>query len=135
MKIAQTKNISILLREKINVIVKKLCSKNIYSIILYGSQLSGNLPKNSDLDLLVVIKELDVEKIKNLIENKMELERILKIPVSLNVHTLDELNPLLKKRSIFIHKNRSEFMIYKYKYHYLCIYGENPFELILAPLG
>jgi len=133
MKIVQTKKISALSREKINILVKKLYSKDIESIILYGSQLSGNLSKNSDVDLLVTIKKLGGETIKNLIKNKIELERILKIPISLNVHTVDELNPLLKKRNIFMHKNRSEFMIYKYKYHYLCIYGKNPFEFFDDP--
>jgi ADP-ribose pyrophosphatase YjhB (NUDIX family) len=32
-----------------------------------------------------------------------------------------------------MHKNRSEFLIYKYKYHYLCIYGKNPFEFFEDP--
>ena len=52
MKIATPKEMPILSKRKINTIVKTLSSKNTISIILYGSQLSGNLNKNSDLDLL-----------------------------------------------------------------------------------
>jgi len=133
MKIAHSKKKPVIPKEKVKILIKGLSSKNVESIILYGSQLSGNLSNNSDIDLLVIIKELEGKTIKNLIENKIELERILKVPISLNIHTIDELNPLLKKKNIFMHKNRSEFMIYKYKYHYLCIYGKNPFRLFDDP--
>jgi len=133
MKIAHSKNKPAMPEEKIKILIKGLSSENVESIILYGSQLSGNLSNNSDIDLLVAIKEIDEKTIKNLIKNKIELERTLKVPISLNIHTIDELDPLLKKRNIFMHKNRSEFMIYKYKYHYLCIYGKNPFEFFEDP--
>ena len=133
MKVANPTKKPILSKKEINLIVKKLKNKEVKSIILYGSQLSGNISKKSDIDLLVVIRTLNKTIIKKLIENKIELEKIIKIPISLNIHTSDELNPLLKKRNIFIHKNRSEFIIYKYKYHYLCVYGKNPFELFKDP--
>lgn len=133
MKIAHARKRPIISEDKIRDIIKKISSESIESVILYGSQLSGNLSKKSDIDLLVVIKKLDEKTIKKLIKNKTELERTLEIPISLNIHTKDELNPLLKKRNIFMHKNRSEFIIYKYKYHYLCIYGKNPFESFNNP--
>jgi ADP-ribose pyrophosphatase YjhB (NUDIX family)/predicted nucleotidyltransferase len=133
MKITHSKKKPVMPKEKVKILIRRLSSGNVESIILYGSQLSGNLSNSSDLDLLVTIKELEGKTIKNLIKNKTELERTLKIPISLNIHTLDELDPLLKKRNIFMHKNRSEFMIYKYKYHYLCIYGKNPFRLFDDP--
>lgn len=133
MKIARSNKNPIMPREKVEMLIEKLSSKNVESIILYGSQLSGNLSDSSDIDLLVVIKELEGRTISHLIENKLALENVLKVPISLNIHTIDELNPLLKKKNIFVHKNRSEYLTYKYKYHYLCIYGKNPFRFFGDP--
>lgn len=128
MKIAEVLKKPFISPKNLNLIVKLLGVKNVSSIILYGSQLSGNVSKKSDIDLLVIITRLDNLTIESLAEGKKQLEEILKIQVSLNIHTIDEVDPILKKKNIFMHKNRSEFMIYKYKYHYLCIYGNNPFR-------
>lgn len=133
MKIAKVLKKPFLSSKDIGLIVKLLGIKNVSSIILYGSQLSGNASKESDIDLLVIITHLDKLTIEGLIGGKRLLEEALGLPVSLNIHTVDEVNPLLKKKNIFMHKNRSEFMIYKYKYHYLCIYGNNPFEAFANP--
>lgn len=133
MEIARTDKKPTISRENLNKIINRLSSKEIESIIIYGSQLSGGVSKNSDLDLLVVIKRLDEKIIKKLIQGKIDLEKIINLEISLNVHTKDELDPLLKKKNIFMHKNRSEFLIYKYKYHYLCIYGKNPFKFFEDP--
>lgn len=76
MKIAYPEKKPAMSKEKLKILIKRLSSKDVESIILYGSQLSGNLSDNSDIDLLVTIKELDGKTINNLIENKIELERI-----------------------------------------------------------
>lgn len=129
MIISKKKNNLALKPNELRLISKKLVlRKDVSSLFLYGSQLTGKRNSESDIDLLIVIKKLNSGLIKDLIKNKQELEFLLKRKISLNIHTLDELNPLYQKLEIFLHKNRSELIIYKYKYHYKLIYGNNVFE-------
>lgn len=114
-------------KKNLNEIIKILRLAKIESIILYGSQITGRANTYSDMDLLVTIKKLSTKTTKKLCWAKKELENKIGIKISLNIHTEDELNPILKSKDVFIHKNRSELLIYKYKYHYLCLYGKNPF--------
>ncbi len=114
-------------QKEIEQIILHLISKETYSLFLYGSQLTQRANEASDVDLLLVLKNLKGHQMKKLKKSKEDLERVLNKKVSLNIHVLEELNPAYAKRDIFIHKNRSELFIYKYKYHYKLLYGKNPF--------
>lgn len=100
--------------------ILKLKSKNILSIILYGSYASGNFKLTSDLDLLIIIKNKNEElndKINKLKKDFLEEDLLIRI----DIMTLNEF-----KRSYKI----KEPLIISIQNNHKILYGKNFYELI-----
>jgi len=90
---------------KINKIVKTIASNyNPEKIILFGSYAYGKPAKDSDLDLLVVVKENSQPRYKRAREIRKYLWGITDIPKDILVYTLDEINEWKEVKEAFITK-------------------------------
>lgn len=101
--------------------------------MLLGSRAVGNVHKNSDLDLLVVIKDINTEAIDRINLGKQKLAEEFGVDVAVNLHTEGELRPALKKAGLFIHRNRVEMFVLKCKYQSQLIYGDHPLSGFADP--
>ncbi len=85
----------------------RLRSKNIISIILYGSYSKGDFRLNSDLDLLIVVKNKNKElqnKINDLRKNFLEEDLLLRVDV-MNLNEFRKLHNLKEPLLLSIEKN------------------------------
>lgn len=90
-------------QNKINKIVKTIA--NNYSpekIILFGSYAYGKPAKDSDLDLLVVVKENSQPRYKRAREIRKYLWGITDIPKDILVYTQDEIDEWKEVKEAFI---------------------------------
>jgi len=96
--------------------VKKIKSKNIKSIILYGSSVSGKLRPDSDIDILVVLYNHNKIIEKEIYDMAANFSSKLNRTISINIMDIGEIRK--EKNSQFI-KSVGEYME--------LIYGKTPF--------
>ena len=91
-----------------NEIVRKLTNNfNMCNVILFGSYAYGNPNKDSDIDLLVILRDDETinsysERIKKrVLISQSLIEIIKKTPIDILVYTLDEWQKLLSSDSFF----------------------------------
>lgn len=100
--------------------ILKLKSKNILSMMLYGSYAAGNFKLTSDLDLLIIIKNKNKEsedKISKLKRDFLEEDLLVRV----DIMTLNELKRLYKMR---------EPLVLSIQNNHKVLYGRNFNELI-----
>ena len=61
-------------------------------IILFGSYAYGKPEKNSDLDIMVILKESNLPRFKRSRNIRLELQRIFDIDIDILVYTQAEIN-------------------------------------------
>ncbi len=83
-----------------NIIIEKL---NPEKIILFGSYAKGVQDENSDLDILIVIKDSNEPRFKRARGIRKNLWGITDIPKDILIYTSDEINYWLKIPFSFIY--------------------------------
>lgn len=84
-------------------IVKRVTSScNPEKIVLFGSYAYGNPRKNSDLDLLVVVKKSELPKYKRAREIRKNLWGLVALPKDILVYTQEEINEWKEVEEAFI---------------------------------
>lgn len=99
-----------------NEFTNKIKSKQIISVILYGSSISGDIKPESDIDLLVILNKHDNTLEKEMQDKAAELSSKLNKTLSVTIMDLKEINK--EKDSPFIKSVKSNMEI---------LYGKEPF--------
>lgn len=106
---------------------------SIVALIVHGSYAIAEATRSSDLDLLAVVDSLGKDVVDYLDSGRKDLAAELGIDVALNVHTSEELRPMLRRVGLFAHRNRAEMFVLKTKYQSQLIYGESPLGRFADP--
>ena len=90
-------------QEKIDEIIKIIVSScNPEKVLLFGSYAYGNPTKNSDLDLLVVVKKSKLPRHKRAREIRKNLWGRVDIPKDILIYTYQEINEWKEVKETFI---------------------------------
>jgi len=95
---------------------KKIASKDIESIILYGSSLKGNIKPDSDVDILVVINK----------EDKLIEEKIYDEAASMSSKINKTISPVIISKNELNKEKKNQF-ISSVKANMEVLYGKRPF--------
>src|SRR3989344_4386462 len=96
--------------------VDKIKSSKIYSIILYGSSVSGNIKPDSDIDVLIILNKNDKKFEQGLFTKSASYSSVVNKTVSLVI--MDKLEIKKEKNSQFIKSVKENMKV---------IYGKKPF--------
>lgn len=99
-----------------NKFVNKIKSKKIYSILLYGSIVKGNLRPESDIDILIVLNEHDKITEEKIFDIAAELSSESNKTISAVIMDIKEINN--EKSGQFIKSVKANMEL---------IYGKKPF--------
>ena len=97
-------------------LVDLIKSKSIYSIILYGSSVIGNLKQDSDIDILIVLNKHDIALEQNILDKSAEYSS--KINKTIAVVIMDKREIEKEKNNIFMQSVISSKVV---------LYGKEPF--------
>ncbi len=96
--------------------VEKIKNKEIYSIVLYGSSITGLIKPDSDIDLLVVIKKRDKHLEKQVHDSAADIS--LKMNKTIALLIMEKKDMVKEKKTQFITSVQSAYEV---------LYGEDPF--------
>ncbi len=111
----QLNNLNINIKNPLRNFLKNI-SKEIYTIILFGSASKNQTTKDSDIDLLIVSNKIDLTK------HKKEAELTSKYPISLFQCNLQQF--IQNKDDVIIQARKTGFPIYKEQNFYEVILDE-----------
>lgn len=100
----------------INEFVGKIKSKKIYSILLYGSIIKGNLSPESDMDILIILNKRDKIEEEKIFDIAAELSSKYNKTISAVIMDVREVNK--EKNSQFIKSVKDNMELF---------YGKKPF--------
>lgn len=109
---------AISLRGIVRDFVDKVRSKEVYSIVLYGSAIKGKIKPDSDIDMLVVLKKHDKKLEKSIFDVSAGLSSKFNRTISPVIMDLGELNRT-KKDDPFILSIKTSGEV---------VYGKKPFR-------
>lgn len=76
--------------------------RNLYDILIFGSTVRGDfIEHNSDIDFIVILKELKTSDLIRLSNTKLSLSRKHDIYINIQVHTREEINEIKEKYLMF----------------------------------
>ena len=99
-----------------NNFINKIKSKHVYSAILYGSSIKGNLKPESDIDVLIILNKHNKNLEKKIFDIAAALSSKLNRTISIIIMDIKEINK--EKDSQFIKSVRADMEV---------IYGKKPF--------
>lgn len=91
-------------------------SKDVFSVILYGSSVKGNISPESDIDILIVLNKESEEKNKNIYNKAAEMSSRINKTIAVTIMNRKELK-----------KEKDTAFIKSFKGAKEIIYGKNPF--------
>ena len=103
-------------RKIANIFIDKIKSKNIHSVILYGSIVKGDLKPESDIDILIILKKHNKILERRMLDISAEISSKSNRTISATIVDIDEINK--EKNSPFIKSIKDNMEL---------IYGKNPF--------
>jgi len=104
------------IRKIIKNFINKIKSKNIYSTILYGSSVRGNLKPESDIDILIILYKHNRILEKKILNIAAELSSKFNKTISTTIMDIKEVNK--EKNTQFIKSIKENMEV---------IYGKKPF--------
>lgn len=99
-----------------NIFIDKIKSKQIHSIILYGSSITGNIKPESDIDILLILHKHDKTLEKEIFDIAADISSKINKAISVTIMDLNEIKK--EKDGQFIKSIKSNMEI---------LYGKRPF--------
>ena len=112
---------------------KKILSKDVVSVYLYGSFSTGETNDESDIDCYFVAQEIEKELLEEISQIKKDIELELKREVFINVISVDDLNSEYFEKGFFSHRNRPYLFLFEFKTNFELIYGRDLIKEVNFP--
>lgn len=104
------------LKELLSVFLKKLPKTNIFSLLLYGSSVSGDFHSKSDIDILIILKKHNAALEKEILAIASSYSSEINKTISPTILTLFDFQKEKEKQFLRSVKEKNEVL-----------YGKNPF--------
>lgn len=118
---------------KKNIISDELLVDNIISIYIYGSFITNELTEKSDIDCLIIAKQVVPELIVKIKLLKAEIENVFGRECFINIATADDFSPDNFSRGFFSHRERPYYFLFELKYNFSLFYGSDFVSQIKFP--
>jgi predicted nucleotidyltransferase len=113
------------LRETLQKLISSdsLLSATIVSVYIYGSFITNELTEKSDIDCLVVAREISPELLSKIKLMKAAIEMEMKREFFVNIAAKDDFSPENFAQGFFTHRERPYYFLFELKYNFQLFYG------------
>ena len=115
------------------IVLNEALRNKLVSLYAYGSFITGEMSEKSDIDCCVVADNIDFSFLDVVGKFKADLEKHLQIEVFINALQLDDINNVIIKNKLFVHRERPFLFLFEFKNYFKLIYGKDLIDDLRLP--